>query len=104
MALVDLGAYSDRVRIDYTSAISADCRAAILSSILTIIGRYGYHHAAHIDKVTGHYVVSVTKYDPDASRPCTDAEAIQYLRSVAAEAGVPLAAIVDAMRSAAREE
>ena len=90
----------DRLRIDYTSGISAECRLAVRSSVITTLGYYGYWHAEHLDRVTCAWSIEVTPYDPNAPRPITDGQVAGLLQSIARERGVSVAQLVEAARKA----
>ena len=91
MSMRYLEAQSDTLRIDYTAAIDAECRSAVLSSVLTVLGHYGYYHREHIDRVTGAYAVRVTQYDPDVPQPVSTARAAAMMTEAARDAGISMA-------------
>ena len=90
----------DRLRVDYTSGVSAECRLAVRASILTTLGHYGYWHAEHFDRTACAWSIEATPYDPNTPRPITDGQVAGLLQSIARERGVSVAQLVEAARKA----
>ncbi len=89
----------DRLRVNYTSSVSDECRIAVRSAIITVLGYYGYWHKEHQDRVSCAWAIDVTGYDPDAPHPITDGQVAGLLRSIANERGISVSQLIEAAKA-----
>ena len=89
----------DRVRLDYTSDVSAEARQSIEDAIACSVAEKGLYAYMHFDKECGAWSIDITAHDRTRSVDLTDGQLVARLKTIADDKGITIA---DMLREAGK--